>query len=337
MPSRRLFLHQLIGSALILFLTAGCFQAVGTDFQATDAANAQPTWTLIPTNTPVPTEPPLETATPAPTDGQVLDFAFAPTNDPFALLTPEELPFSAEIVQAPTIDPILLTVTAIYASGEAQLQAFTTATPAAPAQPLDGIAMTATYIVQQATVVVGATLTQVAINSGAVPIAATADPNVVGTPQATVPQVAGANCIHEVRATDRNLYRIAQNYGLTVQEIAQASGILNPDLIFVGQQLTIPGCGVTGAVPLPTSTATAGAVVSGSAQTTGGTPVVGVTFTPIPVGQTVTTTGRTHSVRQGETLFQISLQYGTTVHNIAAVNGLSNINMIYIGQELTIP
>lgn len=335
MPSRRLLLFQLIGSALIVVLTAGCFQAVGTDFQATDAANAQPTWTLIPTNTPFPTEP-LPTTTPEPTQSQILDLAFAPTTDPLALLTPEELPLNAQVVQAATIDPILLTVTAIYANGNAQLQAFETPTLAAPVQPLDGIAMTATHIVEQATQVVGATLTQAAINAGAVPIGPTADPNVVVATQA--PLVAGADCIHEVRATDRNLYRIAQNYGLTVQEIAQASGILNPDLIFVGQQLTIPGCGVTGAVPLPTSTPTTGAVVSGSAQT-GSNPVIGVTFTPIPDGQSLsaTTAGRTHMVRQGETLFQISLQYGTTVHAIAAANGLSNINMIYIGQDLVIP
>ena len=332
-------MHQVIGSALILFLTAGCFQAVGTDFQATDAANAQPTWTLIPTNTPFPTEPPLETSTPKPVETALPDLVFGAvvtTSDPFALLTPAELGLSGQVAQAATIDPILLTVTAIYANGAAQLQAFTTATPAVPAQPLDSNAIIATSIVSTATAIAGATQTQAAINSGAVPFVATADPNVFVATQAPSALVAGADCTHEVRATDRNLYRIAQNYGLTVQQVAQASGILNPDLIYVGQQLTIPGCGVTGAVPLPTSTSTAG-VVNANAQVTGGTPPVGVTFTPIPVGQAVTSVGQTHSVRQGETLFEISLQYGTTVHSIAAVNGLSNINMIYIGQELTIP
>lgn len=333
MPIRQMRLHQLVGCALILFLTAGCFQAVGTDFAATDAANAQPTWTLIPTNTPIPTEVPPTTEAPPATD--VPDLAFAPTTDPFALLTPQESNFGSEVVQAATIDPILLTVTAIYANGAAQLDAQLAATTPAPAQPLDGIAMTATYIVEQATLVVAGTQTQAAINAGALPFVPTSDPNVVQPTAGAVSVVPGQDCIHEVRATDRNLYRIAQNYGLTVQEIAQASGILNADLIFVGQQLTIPGCGITGAVPLPTSTPQGG--VATAAAQTGGTAPIGVTFTPIPSGQTVTSVGRTHTVRQGESLFQISLQYGTTVHSIAAVNGLSNINMIYIGQELTIP
>jgi LysM repeat protein len=338
MPGRRMLWHQLIGSALILLLTAGCFQAVGTDFSATDAAQAQPTWTIPPTNTPEPTDPPLATNTPEPTQSEiVLDLA-VPTTDPFALLTPSDALSGVPIAQEPTIDPILLTVTAIYADGAAQLQAFTTPTPVVqqPEQPLDGIAMTATYIVEQATQVIGATLTQQAINAGAVPIVPTADPNVVvATQPASVSIVPGADCIHEVRATDRNLFRIAQNYGLTVEEIARASGIVNADLIFVGQQLTIPGCGVTGAVPLPTSTPTGGA--GNTAQNVNITPPPGVTFTPIPAGDTVTSVGRTHTVRQGETLFEISLRYGTTVHSIAAVNGLANINMIYIGQNLTIP
>lgn len=338
MPGRRMRLHQLIGSALIMFLTAGCFQAVGTDFSATDAAQAQPTWTLPPTNTPVPTDPPPPTNTSEPTRSEVVLDLVVPTTDPFALLTPSDAQAGVEIAQAVTIDPILLTVTAIYANGDAQLQAMQTVAPtqpAQPAQPLDGIAMTATYIVEQATQVIGATQTQQAIEAGAVPFVPTADPNVVVAtqPAASVSVVPGADCIHEVRATDRNLFRIAQNYGLTVEEIARASGIVNADLIFVGQQLTIPGCGVTGAVPLPTSTPTGGAV----AQTLPGTPPVGVTFTPIPDGQSVTSAARTHTVRQGETLFEISLQYGTTVHTIAAANGLSNINMIYIGQTLTIP
>lgn len=329
MPSRQMLVLQLVGSALIVFLTAGCFQAVGTDFAATDAAQAQPTWTLPPTNTPPPTDPPPATDTPQPANSEIV-FAVVPTTDPFALLTPSDQTNLA-LAQAPTIDPILLTVTAIYADGAAQLDSVVTPTSLIPAQPLDGIAMTATHIVQQATEVVGATLTQQAIESGAVPFVPTNDPNVVVQPVATL--MPGADCIHEVRATDRNLFRIAQNYGLSVEEIARASGILNPNMIYVGQQLTIPGCGVTGAVPLPTSTPRGGT----TSQTVQATPPPGVTFTPIPEGQAVPSAGRTHMVRQGETLFQISLQYGTTVHSIAAVNGLSNINMIYIGQTLTIP
>jgi LysM repeat protein len=49
-------------------------------------------------------------------------------------------------------------------------------------------------------------------------------------------------------------------------------------------------------------------------------------------GETVT-----HIVQPGENLFRISLKYGTTVEAIAAVNGVINPNIVYVGQELTIP
>lgn len=322
--------HQFIGFGLVLFLAAGCFQAVGTDLQGTDAANAQPTFTPIPSVTPFPTNTP-QTEEPEPAD-----ISFGPvetTANALALLTPP----AVSIAQEPTLDPILQTVTAIYAQGESALELQETAAP--PPEALDPMALTATYIVGRATEAIGGTLTQAAIEAGLVPpLTPTppADQVQNGASQSPVVVAPGADCIHEVRATDRNLYRIAMNYGVTVQQIAQASGILNPDLIYVGQKLTIPGCGTTGAQPLPTSTPTGGAVVDVPAQT-GGTPVAGMTFTPIPAGQPVPSGPVTHTVMQGETLFEISLRYGVTVHQIAAVNGIANINRIYIGQVLTIP
>jgi LysM repeat protein len=42
-------------------------------------------------------------------------------------------------------------------------------------------------------------------------------------------------------------------------------------------------------------------------------------------------------VQQGETLYEISLRYGVPVADIAAANGIANINLIYLGQELVIP
>jgi LysM repeat protein len=45
----------------------------------------------------------------------------------------------------------------------------------------------------------------------------------------------------------------------------------------------------------------------------------------------------THVVQAGENLFRIALKYGTTVEAIAAANGIVNPNVVYAGQELTIP
>lgn len=330
--------HPLIGLLLILLATAGCFQAVGGDLSATDVAQAAPTFTLIPSETPIPTDPPTETPMPEPTDEpelpeQTETFTGGASESAMLLLSPQA------IAQEPTIDPLLLTVTAIYAGEEVQEQPqqqdpVVIATNTPEPEVLDPIAMTATHIVERATQTAAAPLTAIALTQNPVLPTATEAAPVDQQPGATL--VPGADCIHEVRATDRNLYRIALNYGLTIQQIANASGIVNPDLIYVGQKLTIPGCGVTGARPLPTSTPRPG--VTPGTGNTGAVPAM--TFTPIPDGQALPPSGSvggSHTVMQGETLFQISLQYGTTVHAIAAANGISNINLIYIGQQLVIP
>lgn len=320
---------RLIGLSLLLLATSACYQAMGDDIQATDAAQQAPTFTPVPSNTPFPTTTPVATNTLAPTppsSNPNINIDIGVTLDASALLTPGAN--IGAVAQVPTMDPIYQTVTAIYAAQQGQPVATQDITQ------LEPMALTATYIVGRATQTAGAPLTQQAIALGTV-FATQAAPGATQQPAAGVTIIPGNDCVHEVRATDRNLYRIALNYGLTVQQIAQYNNLVNPDLIFVGQQLTIPGCGVTGAVPLPTSSPTPG----GAAQTVPtpllGTPVPGVTFTPVPVGQSAGP--QVHVVRQGETLFEISLQYGVTVHEIAAVNGISNINLVYIGQELTIP
>lgn len=94
------------------------------------------------------------------------------------------------------------------------------------------------------------------------------------------------------------LMLIARRFSTTVEAIAQANGILNPNLIVVGQSLTVP------------------------------TPP----GAPPPPWQTVI-----HVVQPGETLARIALRYQTTVWAIAQINELNNPNVIYAGQRLVIP
>ena len=44
----------------------------------------------------------------------------------------------------------------------------------------------------------------------------------------------------------------------------------------------------------------------------------------------------TYTVKRGDTLSAIAERYGTTVKKIAADNGISNVNLIYVGQKLKI-
>jgi len=93
------------------------------------------------------------------------------------------------------------------------------------------------------------------------------------------------------------LYSIARYYGVTPEAIATANGIYNYNFIYVGQQLIIPMGG----------------------------------YTPPSQGYSA------YYVRSGDTLARIARNYGTSVAAIAQLNGISNINRIYVGQLLYIP
>jgi LysM repeat protein len=104
-----------------------------------------------------------------------------------------------------------------------------------------------------------------------------------------------------------NLSQIALRYGTTVTAIAQANGIRNTSLIYVGQRLTIPGGGYTA-----------------PASSRGG-------------GTTSSAGGGVHVVQRGETLSSIAYRYGTSVSALVAANGIRNPSLIYVGQRLRIP
>jgi LysM repeat protein len=44
-----------------------------------------------------------------------------------------------------------------------------------------------------------------------------------------------------------------------------------------------------------------------------------------------------HTVQAGENLYRIALRYGRTVSELAAYNGITNVNLIYVGQVIRIP
>lgn len=109
---------------------------------------------------------------------------------------------------------------------------------------------------------------------------------------------------------------IARRFNTTVATLVQLNGIANPNRIFVGQRLTVPGAdSVTPAPVAPTSVA--------PAQPTAVPPVA-----PAP---------QTYVVRPGDTLFRLAARFGVPIQRLADVNGIFNYNLIFIGQVLTIP
>ncbi len=68
--------------------------------------------------------------------------------------------------------------------------------------------------------------------------------------------------------------------------------------------------------------------------------VVTLVITPTSLAQPIGQSGAEdiiHWVRRGETLATIAARYHTTVARLAAYNGLSNPNFVYVGQRLRVP
>ena len=109
--------------------------------------------------------------------------------------------------------------------------------------------------------------------------------------------------VYTVQSGD-TLSGIAARFGTSVSALASRNGIDDPDLIDIGQRL------VVGASPQRVTTTPTAAPAAGSG---------------------------TYSVRSGDTLSGIASRYNTTVSTLASLNGISNPNLIYVGQTLRLP
>ncbi len=177
-------------------------------------------------------------------------------------------------------------------------------------------------------------------------------------PRATIPP--GEDCAHEIRAGE-TLFQLSLAYGVTVDAIAAASGIDNPDRIAVGQHITIPLCGTTGFIPpptsLPTATLSPAAILATSepeeleiassddtrsalieqaqaALLDNAVPQPGEVF---GAQAAAATPSQTYTVQQNDTLFEIAIQFGTTVEILAALNNIANVDSLNAGDVLHIP
>jgi len=110
------------------------------------------------------------------------------------------------------------------------------------------------------------------------------------------PAYLAAETVVLVQAGD-SLSSIAFDHGVTVEALMAANGLDDPDLVFMGQELVIPGT---------------------DAPTTTSAPLVVI-------------------VEYGESLSIIAARHGVTVAAVMAANDLSDPDRIYVGQELTIP
>ncbi len=105
----------------------------------------------------------------------------------------------------------------------------------------------------------------------------------------------------EIRIQRGNtLSEIAIEYGTTVQRLVELNNIANPNLIYAGNTLVIP--------------------ISEN------------------ISDEINKNNYTvYIVKRGDTLSQIASNYSTTVAELASMNNIKNINLIYTGQILKIP
>ncbi len=118
---------------------------------------------------------------------------------------------------------------------------------------------------------------------------------------ASVAVLSSAACIAQetihILKKGETLYSVSRTYGVSFSAIAKANNIADADKVRIGQKLIIPGTG--------------GAPKSAAAA-------------------------EKHTVKKGETLFGIARQYGLTVSELRAFNGLSDKTVIKPGDLLAV-
>ncbi|MBN1248155.1 MAG: LysM peptidoglycan-binding domain-containing protein [Anaerolineae bacterium] len=128
------------------------------------------------------------------------------------------------------------------------------------------------------------------------------------------------------------LYCIGRAYGVDPWAIATQNNVLVPDLIHPGAVLSIPNVPAT-LPPGPVCAQQFGDapdVVGDAPDAAGDTPAE-----PASCGGCVCRV--THTIRWGETLSYISINYGVDMWSIAQCNCIYNVNYIRAGASLCIP
>lgn len=105
-----------------------------------------------------------------------------------------------------------------------------------------------------------------------------------------------ADTVYTVQTGD-TLNKIAVKFNVSISAIMTANNLTNPNFLYVGQRLTIPG-------------------VSGASA---------------PAAAT------TYVVQSGDSLSKVARQFNISLAALMAANGITNANFIYVGQRLSIP
>ncbi len=121
---------------------------------------------------------------------------------------------------------------------------------------------------------------------------------------------ANADEQHKVHNGD-TVGALAHRYGSTINAIIEANRLNSRATIYTGTTLTIPTHRTSTAASAPAKATTA--------------------------AKTTSTAAGTHKVLSGDTVWDLSRKYGTSITAIINANGLNKSAIIHVGQKLTIP
>ncbi|MDM8559861.1 LysM peptidoglycan-binding domain-containing protein [Candidatus Parabeggiatoa sp. HSG14] len=139
--------------------------------------------------------------------------------------------------------------------------------------------------------------------------------------QPTSPPVGGDRDYHTVLKGD-TLYSIAKHYGYSVTDIAAWSGLQQPYILSLGQELRVSPPGVDTVLPTPRPSTPSYEPSSPS-------------YPSSPSDDEIDSSDY-HIVAAKETLYSISRQYGYSVQEIAKWNNLATPYNLSIGQKLRV-
>ena len=139
-------------------------------------------------------------------------------------------------------------------------------------------------------------------------------PDIYSTPSYESTDVPVAGQLYVVQKGD-TLSAIASMYGTSWKKLAAYNGLENPNKLYVGQEIRIPGDLSAASAPVVRSSA----------------PALSVETPSTPIGE-----GTSYVIQRGDTLSGIAKRAGVTVDELKAANALTT-SRIVAGKSLTIP
>ena len=149
------------------------------------------------------------------------------------------------------------------------------------------------------------------------------------TAETPVPVMAETPATYFVKRGD-SAFLIARQFGIDQATLLAANGISNPNRVYVGQTLVIPGAAATPEVADDSSEPAALAI--DEPQALAETPDDSLADAP-----EAETSAVTYTVQPGDSAFLIARRFGIPQDALLAANGIANPSRVYTGQVLTIP